>query len=134
MLDAHRASIIRFGATAFGATSASRWRRWSPAAMQESQPRNEAATPGEVAGAAPSQRAQALVEVGPFAGFGLQTLHELQTAHQTQALGLHVGRARAAPMLGIETPNPGLVKLCRFAEEPLCRQRLAVGRLHWSSG
>lgn len=63
MLDAHRASIIRFGATAFGATSASRWRRWSPAAMQESQPRNQAATPGEVAGDAPSQRAQALVEV-----------------------------------------------------------------------
>jgi hypothetical protein len=76
--------------------------------------------------------AQARVETLPVVRFSLQTLHELQTTHQAQPLGFNLRRARASSILGIETPDPGLMKLRRFAEEPLGRQRLTVVRLHWS--
>lgn len=33
-------------------------------------------------------------------------------------------------MLRIETPNPGLMKLSRFKQEPLGRKRFAIYRLH----
>jgi hypothetical protein len=61
---------------------------------------------------------------------GLEALNELQTPHESKPLSFDVWRARPAPMLRVETPDPGLVKLGRFIQEPLRRERLTIDRLH----
>ena len=69
-------------------------------------------------------------EIVGLAGLGLQSLHELQAAHEPKALGLDLRRSRPAPMLGVETADPGLMKLSRFHQEPLGGERFAIDRLH----
>ena len=60
----------------------------------------------------------------------LQSLDELQAAHEPQPLGFDLGRARPASMLRVEAADPGLVKLGGFAQEPLGRERFVAVRLH----
>jgi len=67
-------------------------------------------------------------------GLGLQSLHELQPAHEPQPLSLDLRWTRPPPMLGIETPDPGLMKLRRFTQEPLGGERFAIHRLHVCCG
>jgi hypothetical protein len=50
----------------------------------------------------------------------LQSLYELQSSHEPKSLSLNIRRSRPSPMLSIETADPGLMKLSRFAQEPLC--------------
>jgi hypothetical protein len=60
----------------------------------------------------------------------LQALDELQTSHKPKPLSLNLRRTRPAPVLCVEAADPGLVKLGRFIQEPLWRQRFAIDRLH----
>ena len=60
-------------------------------------------------------------------GFLLQTLHKLQASHEAKSLCLNFRRARSFAVLGVEAANPRLMKLRRFTQKPLRRERFAIG-------
>ena len=76
------------------------------------------------------QLAQLHDEIISIGRLSLESLDELQTAHEPKSLGLNLWWSRPAPMLGVKTADPGLMKLSRFHQESLGGERFAIGRLH----
>jgi 2'-5' RNA ligase superfamily protein len=78
--------------------------------------------------------ARRLLELAEFAGelgrvvirLLLQSLHQLQASHESQALCLNFRGPRPSPVLGIKPTDPGLMQLGCFCQKPLRRQRFAI--------